>query len=84
MAMSDSFVAPSQTVGTPADMVTPSSLINVANVGPSPILLPGITIFAPATGQAYGLPQALTWNIGTIGNTTSADEMFMESGIIVA
>ncbi len=39
---------------------------------------------APATGQAYGLPHALTWNIGTIGSTTSPDEMPSASGIIEA
>ena len=26
------------------------------------------------------MPQALTWNMGTTGNTTSLELMFMESG----
>ena len=37
--------------GTTADLVTPSSLMSAASVSPSPILLPGNTIFAPAIGQ---------------------------------
>ena len=37
----------SQTVGTPRNIVTPSSLISAASIGPSPILLRGITILAP-------------------------------------
>ena len=31
---------------------------------------PGNTSFAPTIGAEYGMPHALTWNIGTIGNTT--------------
>ena len=31
----------------------------------------GSTRSAPAISAAYGSPQALAWNIGTIGNTLS-------------
>ena len=44
-------IRPSQTVGTPADRVTLSSLMSAARVAPSPILLPGNTSLAPVIGQ---------------------------------
>ena len=31
---------------------------------------PGNTSFTPVSGAAYGMPHALTWNIGTMGSTT--------------
>ena len=40
------------TVGTPADMVTPSSLMRRVSSAPSPILDPGNTNLAPVIGQA--------------------------------
>ena len=35
---------------------------------------------APVSGTEYGKPQALTWNIGTTGSTTSREDTFRASG----
>jgi hypothetical protein len=35
---------------------------------------------APAIGAAYGIDQALTWNMGTTGRMLSRDEMLNTSG----
>ena len=46
--------------------------------------LPGITIRAPTIAQAYGVPHAFTWNIGTTGITTSLAEWPMQSLVLEA
>ncbi len=61
---------PSQTVGTPADTVTPSWSNSADRDAPSSAG-PGSTSFAPTSAAENGSPQALTWNIGTTGTTES-------------
>ena len=41
---------------------------------------PGITSLAPTIAALYGMPQALTWNIGTTGKITSRAEQSIASG----
>ena len=57
-------------VDTPAETVTRSvsrrSTIAFGSAAPA-----RNTCFAPAPAAAYGSPQALAWNIGTIGKTVS-------------
>ena len=61
---------PIQIVGTPAVTVTwwsrrmPAMALGV-------MFGPGMTSDEPANTAAYGVPQALAWNIGTIGSRTS-------------
>ena len=59
-----------QIVGTaPATVgrcVSISRTIDLASMN-----LSGSTMSAPAISAAYGRPQALAWNIGTIGNALS-------------
>ena len=71
-------------MGTPADIVTFSLSIRRWRVSPSPIFGPGKTSFAPTTVAPYGMLQALTWNIGTTGITTSRFDSAMTSGITAA
>ena len=71
---------PCQTVGTPAANVTCSDSISDCSVSGSPIFGPGNTSFAPTIAQPYGSAQALTWNIGTTGRTTSAPASPIASG----
>ncbi len=61
----------SQTVGTPSATVTRSSLMSWHKVAGSPAARPGSTSPAPTIGAMNGTPQALTWNIGTTGNSVS-------------
>src|SRR5690606_12262311 len=72
-------IRPSQTVGTPAEKVTPSASNNSYSDLPSSAG-PGNTSLAPDSGTEYGKPQAFTWNIGTTGSTTSALETFKAFG----
>src|SRR5450830_1768064 len=67
------------TVGTPAAKVTFSLSINSKIDLPS-IAGPGNTSLAPVMAAEYGKPQALTWNMGTTGNTESRVLMFKASG----
>ena len=53
-------------------MVTRSWFISSARLLPSR-WRPGITSAVPAIGAACGMPQALTWNIGTTGSTRSVE-----------
>ena len=41
---------------------------------------PGNTSLAPVMAAEYGRPQALTWNMGTTGNTASRALMDSASG----
>jgi hypothetical protein len=45
---------------------------------------PGNTSLAPVSAAEYGMPQALTWNIGTTGNTESRADRPMTSGSAAA
>ena len=63
-------VSMSHTVGTAADSVTCSLSSNSYTDCPSS-LAPGMTILQPAIGQMNVSAQALAWNIGTMGSTTS-------------
>src|SRR5437868_288948 len=70
---------PCQTVGTPAETVTPSASNSSYRLLPSRPG-PGNTSLAPTMQAEYGKPQALTWNIGTTGSTASRELRFSESG----
>ena len=70
---------PSQMVGTPAVQVTFSSASRASRLGGSRHG-PGKTCLQPTIVQLKGRPQALTWNMGTTGMTTSAWERPIESG----
>ena len=55
--------------------------IRSATAGFAPSIFgPGNTSFAPTIAQPYGSAQALTWNIGTTGSTTSAPASPIASG----
>jgi hypothetical protein len=75
--------SPSHTVGTPALIVTPSVSNSSKRLLPSRCG-PGKTIFAPTMVHEYGRLQALTWNIGTTGSTTSRAERLSVSGSAAA
>ncbi|MNF33597.1 hypothetical protein D3C84_144150 [compost metagenome] len=60
-----------QRVGTAREKVTASSLISFTMAAASKTFAPGNTSLAPTIAALYGMPQAFTWNIGTIGITTS-------------
>ena len=66
-------------MGTPALKVTFSVSNRLYSDAPSRNG-PGITSLQPTIAAVYGMPQALTWNIGTIGRMTSRVEQFMASG----
>src|SRR5215471_6801173 len=72
-----------QTVGTADVVSTPSASISSYRLAPSSAQ-PGNTSFAPTIGAAYGMPHALTWNIGTIASTEVAAERLLLSGREVA
>ena len=65
--------APIQIVGTPAASVTFSASISSAIAG-GVICGPGNASALPAITAACARPQALAWNIGTTGITTSRSE----------
>src|SRR5436190_17016250 len=65
--------APIQMVGTPAASVT-FSACSRDSTGSGCIWLPGKTCLAPTNVAAYGSPQALAWNIGTMAMTVSRSE----------
>ncbi|MDT4843308.1 hypothetical protein FQZ97_772370 [compost metagenome] len=71
------------TVGTPAAKVTPSASISSYTDLPSSDG-PGNTSLQPTSAAEYGMPHALTWNIGTTGSTESCAEMRMTSGSAAA
>jgi hypothetical protein len=71
--------SPSQTVGTPAANVTPSDS-NSSNSDLPSSWGPGNTSLDPESGPLKGMPQALTWNIGTTGRMASRAEEAMASG----
>ena len=56
--------------GTPAATVTRSFWINSA-IGFPMRWAPGKTALEPVSAQANGIPQQLTWNIGTTGSIVS-------------
>ena len=66
-------------MGTPALKVTCSDSNSAYSDAPSRNG-PGITSLAPVMAAVYGMPQALTWNIGTMGRITSRVEQFIASG----
>jgi hypothetical protein len=59
-----------QIVGTPAVIVT-SSLISRSTTVTGSRCAPAKTCLAPTVVEAKGMPHALAWNIGTIGNVQS-------------
>ena len=61
---------PAQIVGTPAVSVTCSDWYRSSRLAASRCG-PGNTSFAPIITAVNGMPQALTWNIGTTGHTQS-------------
>src|SRR5258706_546927 len=66
----------SQIVGTPPTIVD-FSRTNRSTMFTGSRCGPGIAILAPTITQANGMPQALAWNIGTTGVTTSRSWMSM-------
>src|SRR5262245_59380330 len=60
----NSFMTPSQIVGTPAENVARSFSIRLQIDAPS-IVEPAKTCLAPIIVQTNGRPQAFAWNIGT-------------------
>jgi len=72
---------PIQMVGTPAARVTSSdSIISASLTGT--MFGPGMTSLAPDATPAWASPQALAWNIGTTGRTTSLSQTPTESASI--
>src|SRR5438270_3133499 len=69
---------PIQIVGTPAPSVTRSSCASWSTRS-GWRELPGNTCFAPTNVDAYGRPQAVAWNIGTMAMTVSRCETPMQS-----
>jgi hypothetical protein len=65
---------PSQSVGTPAAMVTRSSCMSSSSDSASRCG-PGKTSLAPVSAAQNGSPHALAWNIGTTGSTQSSSPM---------
>src|SRR5690242_1195311 len=76
-------MSPSHTVGTPPLNVTFSDSNSSYSDLPSRCG-PGNTTLAPASAVEYGSPQALTWNIGTTGSTTSRPDSAIASGSAAA
>ena len=74
---------PIQSVGTPPASVTRSSDIKRAVLWGS-IKRPGNTNLAPIIAHACARPQALAWNIGTIGSTVSCSESPIPSAMPTA
>ena len=72
---------PIQMVGTPAATVTRSSSMSLARAT-GDRSAPGITRVAPVATPAWARPQALAWNIGTTGSTTSRSQTPIVSAII--
>ena len=68
---SSSAMMANPTVGTPPLSVTCSPAHSSRSDGASRYG-PGKTCLAPTMVAAMGIPQALAWNIGTIGRTVSA------------
>jgi len=73
---SSSCSTPIQIVGTPPVMVT-RSRSNRSRMLAGSRCGPGITCFAPVITEANGMPHALAWNIGTMGQTVSSSQMPM-------
>ncbi len=71
------------TVGTPAATVTSSSSMRSIRVGASK-LGPLNTCLAPTRVAPKGMPQALTWNIGTTARTLSAGPIPMAPPEVLA
>src|SRR3954470_645963 len=67
------------TVGTPAAKVTPSASISSYTDLPSRAG-PGNTSLQPVRAAVYGIPHALTWNMGTTGSTQSRADSAITSG----
>ena len=63
----------SQTVGTPAAMVTFSASISSNSEAPSS-RMPGMTIFAPYMGQEKASDHEFAWNNGTTGRIDARDD----------
>src|SRR5215217_3808702 len=68
----------SQTVGTPAECVTPSSL-NSWQIR-STLLSAQMISLQPTIGTAYGMHQLLAWNIGTTGRIAERADRSKMSG----
>src|SRR3954453_20309676 len=72
-----------QIVGTaPANVMRSSFTMRVT--GSACRNRPGMTNDAPHKNAAYGMPQALAWNIGTIISTRSRSERFNAFGVVAA
>ena len=71
------------TVGTAEVLSTFSASISSKRLAPSRPA-PGNTSLAPVSGAAYGIPQALTWNIGTIASTALDADRSLVSGSEIA
>src|SRR5229473_1534115 len=65
---------PSQTVGTPAENVTPSACA-ISTRRLAAMSCPTITCLAPVMADINGRPQQFAWNMGTTGITTSRAEI---------
>src|SRR6266403_5445440 len=72
-----------QIVGTAPENVTCSSF-TMRMSGSACRNLPGITSDAPLMNAAYGMPQALAWNIGMITSARSRSERFSAAGVHTA
>src|SRR3954454_23082409 len=72
-----------QMVGTAPENVTCSSFTMRVSGSAWRNLL-GITSDAPHMNAAYGMPQALAWNIGTITRTRSRSERSSAAGVHTA
>ena len=66
-------------VGTPAPRLGRTAMINCAS-GCGARNRSGIINEVPVTNAVYGMPQASTWNCGTITSVRSRDEMARVSG----
>ena len=80
---SAALISPCQMVGTPKATDTLKVSIKCTKLAPSSPG-PGKTKVQPTIAAAYGVPHALTWNIGTTGSIISRAEIFNESGIQMA
>ena len=77
---SSSASSPVQIVGTPPARVGRAVSIRSAS-GSGVRNRSGMTSEAPVISAAYGMPQAFTWNIGTIRSTRSACRIPNPSGM---
>ena len=70
-------------VGTPADMVTPSSAINRSSRAGS-MKRCGMTCLQPSISALHGMPQPMAWNMGTMPQIASVADSAMASAMQIA